>query len=685
MRRKAMETKITVGKYLSEEKDQILKIIAQTIDNKDKIHVKAPVGSGKTTLILELIQLYPDKQFIILFPQISITEQVKTKLTALNIETSVVNSETIKKVIEKNTGSQSNSKDNDLFSTVGKVIDKTTVAQPVPPDRIFLTTIDSAYKLIDAIKFASDQTVVVVDETHSFLTAARENHTRSVETILKAGFPIVGFSATPSNWVNRLLFGIENFIDVTTTKVKPPVISRIMVEQSAVRTLAHSIATENKPLTVVFTEYTTTQKDLSVRINEYNPNITVSILNADTKTSTEKDTWNYLMKHDKLPSGTNVFILNSVVQSGINILNRKIDAVYLFGTFDPFGFAQYLGRCRYYKKSFRYYYSPYSKQIGLYRGGDEIQESIDNLIKLLDASSDDYARVLKSLMSDMIYEDTDQNLVVNKCKVASWFFEKLKELGGDTLVKAVSGLFKDIVFTDAETIEGEVQTSAKSKAKSRATGKSDLIEFIKNEYTLIIKVFQDINYDYSEANLVKTINTKYGGYAKLNAMQAKLSPMKLWFDTMNEMVLLMKAAQMTPHRISTAAYMYKNSDKNDDLLEEYINMSNNTAIGISEAIRYFKTFSKSNPTIKTAIKKLQAYIEDGGTNSAKEWKNLVYKLLPGLNRLPGVAANFYQFCIRTKRSNGQLKLVGINTSLNDYIEGLGLEHITVVNGKLNHK
>jgi len=680
MRRKAMETKITVGKYLSEEKDQILNIIAQTIDNKDKIHVKAPVGSGKTTLILELIKLYPDKQFIILFPQISITEQVKTKLTALNIETSVVNSETIKKVIQKNTGSQPKAKDNDLFSTVDEVTDNNTVPQPVSLDRIFLTTIDSAYKLIDAIKFASDQTVVVVDETHSFLTAARENHTRSVETILKAGFPIVGFSATPSNWVNRLLFGIENFIDVTTTKVKPPVISRTIVEQSAVRTLAHSIATENKPLTVVFTEYTTTQKDLSVRINEYNPNITVSILNADTKTSTEKVTWDYLMKNDKLPSGTNVFILNSVVQSGINILNQKIDAVYLFGTFDPFGFAQYLGRCRYYKKSFRYYYSPYSKQIGLYRGGDEIQESIDNLIKLLDASSDDYAQVLKSLMSDMIYEDTDQNLVVNKCKVASWFFEKLKELGGDTLVKAVSGLFKDIVFIDAETIEGEVQTSAKSKAKSRATGKSDLIEFIKNEYTLIIRVFKDMGYDYSEVNLVNTINTKYGG-----KLIDKVPSLKHRFDKLNEMVVLMKAAQMSPHRISTAAYMYKNSDKNDDLLEEYINMSNNTAIGISEAISYFKTFSKSNPTIKKAIKKLQAYIEDGGTNSAKEWKNLVYKLLPGLNKLPGVTANFYQFCIRTKRSNGQLKLVGINTNLNEYIEGLGLEHITVVNGKLTHK
>lgn len=647
-----MKTKITVGKYLSEEKDQILNIITQTIDNKDKIHVKAPVGSGKTTLILELIQLYPNKRFIVLFPQISITEQVKTKLTALNLETSVVNSETIKKVIEKNTDTQQ-----------------------VSQDKIFLTTIDSAYKLIDAIEFASDKTVVIVDETHTFLTAARENHTRSVDTILKAGFPIVGFSATPSNWVNRLLFGIEDLIEVTTTKVKNPVITRISVQQSAIRTLAHTIATENKPLTVIFTELTTTQKDLSVRLKEYDPNITVCILNADTKTLTEKDTWDYLMKNDQLPSGANVFILNSVVQSGINIKNPKIDTVYLFGTFDPFGFAQYLGRCRKYKKQFKYYHSPRSKQIVLFGGADEIERRIEIIQGLQAATSEEFQETIKSMIPDLLYEDNDQNLVANKCMIASEVFKKLKDLSGDTLTHAVSSFFKDIEFKGIKTIEGEVLTSAKSKVKSRATGKSDLIKFIKNEYVLIIKVFQEMGYDYSEANLIKTINTKYGG-----KLVAKIPMLKQWFDKLNEMVVLMKAAQMTPHRLSTASYLYKNSDKNDEVLEEYIYMSNNTAIGISEAIKFYSTFKKSHTTIKKALKELQSYI--GDTYSAKEWKGYVYKLLPGLNSSKSFTDNFYKFCLQTKSSNSKLKLARINTSLNDYIEGLGLEHITVVNNRI---
>lgn len=651
-----METKITVEKYLSDEKNQILGLCSEIIDTCDKIHVKAPVGSGKTTMIIELIKLYPNKRFIVLFPQISITEQVKTKLTALNIESSEVNSKTIDKVIEKNAGLLPNSK-----------------------DTVFLSTIDSAYKLIAAIGFSKDETVVIVDETHTFLTNARKKHTLSVETILEGGFPIIGFSATPSTWVTRLLFGIENFIDVTTTKVKNPVVTRISVEQSAIRTLAYNIAEEKKALTVVFTGNKKTQKEIQARINEYDPNITVCCLNVDTKKSTEQATWDYLMKNDKLPSGTNVFILNSVVQSGINILNSKIDTVYMFGTFDPFGFAQYLGRCRKYKKKFKYYHSPRSKQIHLFGGADEIQARIDVIIGLT-ATNEEFQETVKSMMPDFLYEDNEQNLVANKCMIAYEVFKKLKDLSGDTLTNAVSSLFNDIDFKGVKTIEGEVQTSAKSKAKSRATSKSDLVEFIKNEYALIIKLFEEVGYDYSDANLVKTINTKYGG-----KLVAKVPSLKQRFDTLNEMVELMKAAQMTPHRISTAAHRYFNSGKSDEVLEAYINMSNNTIKDISEAIRYFKTFPKSNPTIKKAVKELQTYINDGETYSAKEWKDMVYKLLPGLNKLPEVTANFYKFCIRTKRSNGQLKLVGINTSLNDYLDGLGLADNTVVNGKLTHK
>lgn len=637
-----METKITVGKYLSEEKDQILDIIAQTIDNKDKIHVKAPVGSGKTTLILELIQRYPNKRFIILFPQISITEQVKTKLTNLNIEACIINSGTVRKAIVKNTDDQ-----------------------VVAEDRVFLTTIDSAYKLIDAIEFEADKTVVVVDETHTFLTSARKNHTRSVNTILKAGYPVIGFSATPSSWVNRMLFGVENFISVVTTDVTPAIVDRTKIEQSALRTLAYAIATENKPLSIVFTERKNTHRDLRALIKEYDLNISVCILNAITNTSTEKAAWNYLMKNDALPTGTNVFILNSVVQSGINILNQDIDSVYLFGTFDPFGFAQYLGRCRHYNKPFQYYYDPYSKEMGLEHGGKEIQERIEWMVKLLDAEHDAFAAGIKSLMAHMIYKDADQDNVVNKCMVASWFFDKLRDLGGETLISVVNQLFKHIEFTDENAIEGEVQTSAKSKAKSRAIGKSKVVDFIRKEYALIIKVFDGLEYNCSETDLVDAINTKYTG--------------KQQHKKLTDMVELMRKAQVTPHKISTAAYFYKNSGNNTEVLDKYLAISHNTAIAISKAAEFFRTFPRTNATIKKALRKLEGQVNK--SMSIQEWKEAVDDLLPEVKLLWGNTDNFFRFCLQLK-GRDKRKLVGINTCFQDYIQWLNLDDFTVVNGKI---
>lgn len=669
-----MDHEINVKKYLSEACEQILGIIAQTIDKKEKIHINAPVGSGKTTLILELIQTYPDKRFIVLFPQISITEQVKTKLTALKIESSEVNAKTIDRVVKKNAGSLSSSKEEDIFADIKKIDETNKNILTGSLDRVFLTTVDSAYKLFDNLKFESGETIVVLDETHTFLTSARENHTRSVESILKNGFPIVGFSATPSNWVNKMLFGIDNSIKVNTTETKNPAVKRISVKNNAIKTLAHNIAEENKTLAVVFTEHKNTQAELQVRINEYNPKITVRCLNAESKTSKEKETWDYLMKNDKLPSGTNVFILNSVVQSGINILNPKIDTVYLFGTFDPFGFAQYLGRCRKYKKNFKYYHSPCSRQPVLFNGADEIQTRIDWMIKFLEASSDEFAMEIKNLMGTLSYKDADQNLVVNKCLVARSFFEKLTDLGGDTLTKVVTSLFKDIKFRGEKVIEGIITTSSTSKAKSRAKGKADLVEFIKKEYVLINKVFAEMNFDYTESNLINTIKTKFGGSLALLKQQS---------DKLNRMVEFMTAAQMPAHRLSTAAFLYKSSGKNDEVLKEYINMSNNTAGNISGAIKYFDSFSKSNTSFKKGIKDLKACI--GDTHTAKNWKSIVCRAFPGLNNFPGVTDNFYKFCIQTKRSNGKLKLEGINMCLNDYIEGLELEHIIIVNGKIAPK
>ncbi len=85
--------------------------------------------------------------------------------------------------------------------------------------------------------------------------------------------------------------------------------------------------------------------------------------------------------------------------------------------------------------------------------------------------SDNLTPELKNLMGKLIYKADDQNQVVNKCMVATWFYNKLKDLSGETLTDAVSSLFKEIKFIGVNTIQGVVITPAKSKAQSRAKAK----------------------------------------------------------------------------------------------------------------------------------------------------------------------------------------------------------------------
>ena len=92
-----------------------------------------------------------------------------------------------------------------------------------------------------------------------------------------------------------------------------------------------------------------------------------------------------------------------------------------------------------------------------------------------------------------------------------------------------------------------------------------------------------------------------------------------------------------------------------------------------------------NFNLSTFSNLASCFIQLGELKKAEDWKKIVRTLLPVLNKFPQTTENFYKFCLQTKRSNGQLKLVKINTSMNDYIEGLGLETITVVNGKIAPK
>lgn len=644
-----METKITINKYLGEKETEILGICTQIIKDCDKIHINSPVGSGKTTLMCELFKQHPDKQFIMLFPLISISEQVTTELTLQGIPSVIVNGSTLKSIVFANKSDQTGFKDN-----------------------VFLTTIDSASKLIDSLNFKKGSTVVIVDETHTFLTAARDNHTNSVATILKSGFPIIGLSATPSSWVSIMLFEIENFIEVTLKESLPKIVRCTMVDKGAIPTLAGIIADSKDKLVVVFTETKESQAKLKELIEKGNSK-KVCCLNADTKKTIEKATWKYLMQNKELPYGPEVFILNGVVQSGINILNPNIDRVYMLGEFDPFGFAQYLGRCRNYTGKYEYFHSPHSKQYNAF-DWDEIKD-ITDLIKIFLAARKSniniHLKKIIPLLNDLIYDDGIA-LLPNKCKIANSIYQGLRGLSGKPLISSIIDLFDDIKFEEAEQMIGQFITSAQSHKKARANATVELIKFTQNNVSELLLVFGSMNSDFSEPSMEYAIETE------LKGVMGMVHPGI--YQKMKGLMTTMKTAQISPKRLFAATHLYRQSHKSTEVLTEYLGLNNNTARDIAEAIEYFQTYKKSNPIIRKSIKVVGSEIEE--LKTAYEWREVIIESLPIICTSEKLTEGLYKFNLQKQRSNGKLKLLGFNHSLNDYIKRLNLKHITVHNNRI---
>jgi hypothetical protein len=641
-----MDKQITIKKYLSEEAEKIHQICDNAIQNNQRIHFKAPVGSGKTTTIIEIVERHPEKNFVILFPQISITEQVHTKLNTIGIESVIINSYTIDKAIEKN--------------------------KDIVKDRVFLTTIDSTHKLVNGVELNNKETVVILDETHTYIQSPRENHTRSVDTICDARLPIIGFSATPSAWVNKMLFEIEDQVQIKYKKAQPKKVNQTTIEQGQLKTVSEIVAKRKDQLVVIFTENKTHQYKIESHLKEYDATIKVSCLNLDTRKKEEEDCWKHLMKEDELPKGVNVYILNSVVQSGINILNKDIDRVYMVGSFDPFGFAQYLGRCRNYAQDYEYYSTPCYKQLNLF-GADEIQESVDitqNILKAASTKKVDRIKGVISLISDRIYEGNGDELKPNKCMIAYKLYEGLRGLSSTTLTNVVEQMFDDIEFEHQETLGGNVVTSKISHKNIRTKAKKELIELIKKHCSLIITTESYMNFDYSHDNLQKVIDTNF----------IKVEPSRLTRQAkiLTKIARELEDAQVTPKRMFIAASMYQMSHRNEQVLEEFMRLHNNQIRDIGEAKEFF---GKTNSTeIRALLKNINQQINR--SLLAGEWRETIKEEINTDISTDQLEQKVYKFCLQTKRTNGRMKLIKTNESMDDYLESFNFKHLEYQNGKL---
>ncbi len=643
-----MEQPILINNYLSEKRKKIFKYCGKAIRKHQKIHIKSPVGSGKTTIATEIMEKYPDKNFIVLFPYISITEQVLVKLESKGLNAVIVNGKTIIKVIADN--------------------------KHVIQNRIMLATVDSTHKLINELKMSSQDTVVIIDETHTFLQSPRDDHTRSVEAILAGGFPVIGFSATPSMWVIKFLLEVDEQVEFQYKKGHKQKVIQTTVKHGLLRTVAEEITANQKGMTVVFMEYKRQQNKLEEYILECDATLKVCSLNADTKNSTHKKEWQHLMNNDSLSADYDVYLINSVAQAGVNIINKNIDRVYLVDCFDPFGFAQYLGRCRNYTKKFHYFNSTYGKQLELF-DGIIIEKTIDFIQKVLDSTDTEMQNLYRKLiptMSDIIFMDEENNLVPNKCKIANNVFEKLRGLSGEELLYAMGKLFPNIKFITMETLDGMVVTPAVSQAKSRNKAKLDLREIIIESHDIINDLVVQMNYKYDEANMHYMIATQFNSGTRV---------LKKKEDKLKEIKKLVKRSQISPARLVTINSMYRQSHFSENVLDELLKLHNNQVVQIKEAIIFFGN------TTSTTIKKIMSgiYHQRGELLTAKEWKKqLEYEVVTSV-RSPKLLKNLYTYCLQTKRSNGMLKLVKVNETIEDYLEAYNFQHLTYFQGKLSPK
>ena len=64
---------ITVAEYLSNEKDKLIEVVDEIIANNKKLHISAPVGTGKTFFAMDVIEhLGENVTTLFLFPIIAI-------------------------------------------------------------------------------------------------------------------------------------------------------------------------------------------------------------------------------------------------------------------------------------------------------------------------------------------------------------------------------------------------------------------------------------------------------------------------------------------------------------------------------------------------------------------------------------------------------------------------------------
>jgi len=621
---------IKIGSRIEEQYPYLNNEVENAIINKSKIHFTAPVGTGKTTFAIKLIEKYSkDYQVVLLEPQISITKQVEKKLVDKGYKPIVFNSKT------------------KGFLVIDKILNRIK-------SKVFLSTIDSAYLLFETKVLDPEKTIVLIDETHSLLQGARKDFDRTVRTINNIGCPVIGFTATKSTWVLEEIFNMDKSIVITATKIPKKIIKPIRIKGcEPAKAVAHNIKGRNQKKVIIWTETKKNQKQIEKEILKLSLNLKISILNADTREAEEKDTWDHLIENDELPEDIDIAIINSVAMAGVNINNTNIEAQYMVDKFDPFAFRQYLGRTRNYHGTIEYIFKNYGPQEAAWKDiktHKNYQNRLEKTLNLFTPEQRDSLISMNEKLSDMFTETETGEVVINKCMVASHSYQTFRSIISTAMLNIVGAQDPSLEIKDiVEFVWEKKDQNKKQKAIFRRKMKDKLpAAIIKSaRYIASLMKFHAPGQLHDDIrNIIKKSTTDKTKSKRENKLYIPRTKKK----HLLEAIKLAEQAGVGIQRVILAAKKYVDFGKSDKALNSILSLSNAAVTKHLGAEVFFNTDLVNNSMIRTLLDEYQKIAATGVCKTHDYWIDIANAHIEYLNGIESITKKIWNYALIKKRS-----------------------------------
>ncbi len=596
-----------IKRYIRRNDKQLHAIVEEVIKNKQRLHISAPTGTGKTEFIMEIVKRYKDKyQILILEPQVAIINQLKSDLKKKGIRTFQY---------EYNTRSKFG--ENDLEHPI-------------------ISTYDSGHRLInrsftdlnginpkDFRLLDPENTIVIMDESHALITDGKAHYDKSIREIKNSGVPIIAFSATPSTWVIKDLLDINTAVEITSDSILPKEVVPVFIQKNRAATLAKHIVDHKFKKVVIYTPNITDQNKLKEKILELDKNKKILVLNRPEKMKKMVET-------SKFPNGVNILMMNKVAQAGINIKDTDIEAVFLVGQFDPIGFIQYMGRTRNYEGKYYFAYNNYGKQLDS-EDQASAEDMMNKIIRKTIAASEfmidnisqhdklDKESLVKTFGDK--YDLFKEAIVLNKCLAAKTEYDAYTKLHGLSTFQVVLDMNAGIEYNDNMEIE---PVKSKSAMNRKNVIEQDIVDLISDTSISIIQLTDYLRYNkltWNDFEYLVDVSEPTSTKALISKVPLIDSKTK---RRLKKLITKANEAGKGVPKVVAAAYAYhKDQDKDSIITILGSRVSNRGIVTALKAKLYFLNNKNNVKAVSKVLDSIERYF--GSMYQKPQWINAIKK------------------------------------------------------------